>query len=95
MAHMTDPGCISPNMFDAVMREKFYNNTDDAAVSAQAQKLLLLLRESKSRPQIIADVLHAANISKNRTPDGIAEIGFPMGLQFGFELALTCVPEEE
>jgi hypothetical protein len=95
MAHMTDPGYISPNMFDVVMREKFYNNTDDAAVSDQAQKLLLLLRESKSRPQIIADVLHAASISKHRTPDGIAEIGFAMGLQFGFELALTCVPEKE
>ncbi len=95
MAQLTDPSYITKNMFDAVLREKFYNNTNDEAVRDQAGKLLLLMRESKAYRQIIRDVLHAAEISKNTTPDGVAEIGFAMGLQFGFELALTCVRDPD
>ena len=95
MAQVTDPAYISKNMLDAVMREKFYNNTNDAAVRDQADKLMRLFRESKSHPQVIADVLHTATISKNTSPDAVAEIGFAMGLQFGFELAMTCPPDPD
>ena len=95
MAQVIDPAYISKNMFDAVMREKFYNNKDDAAVQDQAAKLLLLFRESRSHLQVISDVIHTATISKNTSPEAVAETGFAMGLQFGFELAMTCPPEPD
>ncbi len=79
-------------MFDKVVLEKFVNNTDDLAVRMQILELLRLLRTSKSRDQIIVDILHAAKASGRESTEGIAEIGFTMGLQFGFELALSYPP---
>ena len=90
---MTDPGYISQEMFDRLVREKFQDNQDDAAVRDQAIKLVRLVRSSKWRSQVIADVLHAAKTSRNDSTQGIAEIGFAMGLQFGFELGLTYPPQ--
>lgn len=89
---LTDPGYISEQMFDKVIREKFQDNHDDAAVRGQALKLIRLIQASKCRPQIIADILHAARISRSDSPQGVAEIGFAMGVQFGFELALAYPP---
>jgi hypothetical protein len=57
-------------------------------------ELIRLLRASQSRSQILVDILHAADVSRHKSPEGIAEIGFAMGLQFGFELALSYPPLE-
>lgn len=89
---LTDPSYISEQMFDKVVLEKFTNNTNDLAVRMQAVELVRLLRASKSRDQIIVDILHAAKASRHESADGIAEIGFSMGLQLGFELALSYPP---
>lgn len=89
---VTNPTYISPEMFDRIVTDKFQQNPDDQAVRQQAVTLVKLLRASKTRGQIIVDVLHAANISGNRDSEGIAEIGFAMGMQFGFELGLAYPP---
>jgi len=90
--NLTDPSYISEEMFDRVVREKFQDNQNDSAVRDQAIKLIRMIRASKRRSQIIADILHAARTSKNDSAQGIAEIGFAMGVQFGFELSLTYPP---
>ena len=90
--HLTDPSYISEQMLDRAVRSKFTENADDLAVRMQAMELVRLLRASGSRNQIIVDILHAADVSHRESPDGIAEIGFVMGLQFGFELALSYPP---
>lgn len=89
--HLSNPTHISPEMFDKVIAEKFQKNAADEAVRAQALTLIHLLRQSKSRNQIIVDVLHAARRAGSNA-ESIAEIGFAMGLQFGYELALSCPP---
>jgi len=89
---LTDPSYISEQMFDKVIREKFQQNQNDDAVRDQAIKLIGLLRASQSRTQVIVDVLHAVKVSGNSSAEKIAEIGFAMGLQFGFELGLSYPP---
>ena len=89
---LTDPSYISNQMFDRLVKVEFHDNADDAAVRDQALKLVEMIRASKLRTQILADVLHAAEVSRNKSPRGVAEIGFAMGVQCGFELALTYPP---
>ena len=89
---LTDPSYISNQMFDRLVKVKFHDNADDAAVRDQALKLVEMIRASKLRTQILADVLHAAEVSRNKSPRGVTEIGFAMGVQCGFELALTYPP---
>jgi hypothetical protein len=91
-ARLTDPSYISDQMFDRLVRVKFHDNADDAGVRDHATKLVRMIHASKLRSQILADILHAAKISRNRSPRGVAEIGFAMGVQCGFELALTYPP---
>jgi hypothetical protein len=89
---VNNPAHISPAMFDKVILEKFQENAADEAVRAQALALMRLLRQSKTRNQVIVDILHAATRSGNNNAEGIAEIGFAMGMQFGYELGLSCPP---
>ena len=58
----------------------------------QAIKFLQIFRASKTRDQTIVDILHASQISRRDFKEGIAEIGFLMGMQYGFELALSFPP---
>lgn len=87
--HVTDPSYISPQMLSRVLQEQFFENTDDPAVRRQAITLITLLRSSGCLPQLIADVLAATRISGHPSVEITAEIGFAMGMQFGFELAHT------
>src|SRR6266849_2421859 len=89
---ITDPSYISEHMLDKVLKEKFHDNADDAAVRDQALKFLRMFRASTTRDQTIVDILHASRISRRDFKEGIAEIGFTMGMQFGFELALSFPP---
>lgn len=89
---LTNPAYISERMFDRVIQDKFQNNPNDQAVREQAIQLIYMLRASSSRAQIIVDVLRAARSSGHESKESIAEIGFAMGLQFGFELALSYPP---
>ena len=89
---ITDPSYISENMFDKVVREKFQDNTNDPAVRDQAIKMLKMFRAGKTHEQIIVDVLHAADGARRSSNEGIAEIGFLMGMQCGFELAVSFPP---
>jgi hypothetical protein len=90
---ITDPGYISQRMFDAALQSKFIDNVDDAAVRQQAVTLLHLFRNSATHSQVLADVLHAARISRRTSVEQVAEIAFAMGMQFGFEMALTYPPK--
>jgi hypothetical protein len=90
--NLTDPSYISEEMFDRVVSEKFQDNQNDDAVRNQAIKLIGMIRASKRRSQIIADILHASRTSSKESAQDIAEIGFSMGVQFGFELGLTYPP---
>ena len=90
--NITDPGYISEHMFDKVVKEKFHDNVDDAAVRNQAIKFLHMFRSGTTHDQTIVDILHASRVSRRDFKEGIAEIGFLMGLQYGFELALTFPP---
>lgn len=92
MPNLTDPGYISEFMLDKVMKEKFHENVEDAAVRDQALKFLQMFRAAKGRDQTIVDILHAAKSARRDFNEGIAEIGFVMGLQFGFELAQSFPP---
>jgi hypothetical protein len=87
--HVTDPSYISAQMFTKVLNERFFENTDDPAVRSQAITLIKLLRSSGCLPQVIADVLFAVRVQKEPSIELTAEIGFAMGMQFGFELAHT------
>jgi hypothetical protein len=91
-AKITDPSYISEHMLDKVIREKFQDNTDDRSVSLQAAALLRIFRAGKTHDQAITDILHASHASRRETKEGLAEIAFVMGMQFGFELALTFPP---
>jgi len=79
-------------MFDRVVKEKFHDNADDIAVRNQAIKFLQMLRASTTRNQTMIDILLASQMSRRDFKEGIAEIGFLMGMQYGFELALTFPP---
>lgn len=92
MPKITDPSYISEHMFDKVVREKFQDNVDDPAVRNQAIEMLKMFRAGKTHDQIITDVLHAARAARRTSTDGVAEIGFLMGMQFGFELAVSFPP---
>jgi hypothetical protein len=94
-ANITDPSYISEHMLDKVIREKFQENTDDRSVSLQAAVLLRIFRAGKTHDQTIVDILHASRASRRETEEGLAEIAFVMGMQFGFELALTFPPLEK
>ena len=89
---ITDPSYISEHMFDKVVREKFQENTDDRAVQDQARKMLAMFRSGRTHDRIIADVIHASKVARRTSTLDIAEIGFLMGMQFGFELALSFPP---
>jgi hypothetical protein len=89
---VTNPSYISQQMFDNAVREKFQNNPDDGAVREQAIQLLQLARGSKWRGQILVDIMHAAKVSRQVSTEQTVEIAFCMGLQFGFELALSYPP---
>ncbi len=90
--NITDPSYISEHMLDKVVKEKFHGNADDTAVRNQAIKFLQMFCASTTRDQTIVDVLHASQISRRDFKEGIAEIGFLMGMQYGFELALSFPP---
>lgn len=92
MPNITDPSYISEFMLDKVVKEKFHDNTDDASVRAQAMTFLLMFRACRNHDQTIVDILHAAKVGRRDFKEGIAEIGFVMGLQFGFELAQAFPP---
>jgi hypothetical protein len=89
---LTDPSYISEQMFDKMLREKLQDNPDDESVHQQALQLIQMVRRSQARNQIIADIMRAAKASKQTSVEQLAEIGFCMGLQFGFELALSYPP---
>lgn len=89
---ITDPSYISEHMFDKVAREKFQDNPDDAAVRAQAITMLRTFRAGKTHDQVIADIMHAARSSRRGSNEEMAEIAFLMGMQFGFELAMSFPP---
>jgi hypothetical protein len=42
--------------------------------------------------QVLVDIGHAAQVSRRTSTEQTAEIAFCMGLQFGFELAVTYPP---
>ena len=90
---ITDPSYITQRMFDTALQSKFIYNVDDADVRRQAVTLLHLFRNSTTHPQVLADVLHAARISRRTSVEQVAEIAFAMGLQLGFEVALTYPPK--
>ena len=73
-------------------RKSFTINADDAAVRDQAIKFLQMFRAERTHGQTIVDILHASRISRRDSEEGIAEIGFVMGMQFGFELAQSFPP---
>jgi hypothetical protein len=89
---ITDPSYISEHMLDKVAKEKFHDNADDATVRDQAIKFLQMFRAGKTHDQTIVDILHASRTSRRDSKEGIAEIGFVMGMQFGFELAQSFPP---
>ena len=89
---VTDAAYITSEAFDAVIHVRFQENADDEAVRNQAVHFLDLLRASRFRQQVLVDILHATKISGREIPERIAEIGFLMGLQFGFELAVAYPP---
>jgi len=91
-AKITDPSYISEHMLDKVIREKFHDNTDDRSVSLQAATLMRIFRAGKTHEQTIVDILYASRALRHETKEGLAEIAFVMGMQFGFELALTFPP---
>src|SRR5260370_16991062 len=91
-SRITDPSFISEHMLDKVVKEKFHHNADDPAVRDQAIKFLKMFRASTTRDQTIVDILHASQVSRLDFQEGIAEIGFIMGMQYGFELALSFPP---
>lgn len=90
--NITDPSYISAQMLDRVVKEKFHDNADDPAVRNQAIKFVQMFRASTTRHQTIVDILHASQRSRRDFSEGIAEIGFVMGMQYGFELALSFPP---
>jgi len=61
-------------------------------VRNHAIKFSQIFRASRTRDQNIVDILHASQISRRDFKDGIAEIGCLMGMQYGFELALSFPP---
>jgi hypothetical protein len=89
---VTNPSYISQQMFDKALREKLLENSDDQDVRQQGMTLMHLATTSRFREQILADILHAAKISRHTSKEQMAVIAFCMGLQFGFELALTYPP---
>src|SRR2546422_9052012 len=89
---ITDPSYISERMLDKVVKEKFHDNADDPAVRDQAIKFVQMFHASTIRDQTIVDILHASQRSRHDSKEGIAEIGFVMGMQYGFELALSFPP---
>jgi hypothetical protein len=89
---ITNPSYMSQQMFDNALRQKFHQNPDDTAVRTQAVRLIQLLRGSLSHRQILVDIAHAAKASGRTSTEQTAEIAFAMGLQFGFELALSYPP---
>jgi hypothetical protein len=91
-ALVTVPNHISQGAFNKALREKFYNNPDDSAVRDQALFLMRLVRGSEARSRILSDVTYAAEASGHTSKEDRAEIAFCMGMQFGFELALSCPP---
>ena len=92
MPIITDPGYISEHMLDKVVKEKFHDNPDDAAVQDSAGAFIEMFRRSKTHDQTIVDILHAARIARRISPEDVAEVGFTMGMQLGFELALSFPP---
>jgi hypothetical protein len=90
--NITDPSYISEHMLDKVVKEKFHDNADDVAVRDQGTKFLQMFRASATRNQTIVDILYAARMSRGDFKEGIAEVGFMMGMQLGFELALSFPP---
>jgi hypothetical protein len=89
---ITDPSYISEHMLDKAVQEKFHDNADDVAVRNQLFVFLQIFRAAKTRDQTIVDILHASRAARRDSNEGIAEIGFVMGMQFGFELAQSFPP---
>ena len=91
--HITNPSYVTQEMFDTALHEKFIDNAADAAVRQQAIRLVQLFRGSAAYSQVLSDVFHAAKISGHTSTGQVVEIAFAMGLQFGFELALSYPPK--
>jgi hypothetical protein len=89
---VTNPSYISQQMFDKAIQENFLENSDDQGVRQQAKTLLQLVTMSRFRDQILKDIVHAAKISGYTSKEQTAVMAFCMGLQCGFELALTYPP---
>jgi hypothetical protein len=89
---VTNTSYISQQMFDKALREKFQDNPDDEGVRQQATQLMQRVGSSQSREQIVADIMHAAKVSGHTSREQTAVIAFCMGLQFGFELAVSYPP---
>ena len=53
--NITDPSYISGHMLDKVVKEKFHDNADDAAVRDQMFKFLQIFRASTTHDQTIVD----------------------------------------
>jgi len=70
----------------------FWSIADDAAVRNQAIKFLQMFRASTTRNRPSLTYLHPSQMSRRDFKEGIAEIGFLMGMQHGFELALSFPP---
>jgi hypothetical protein len=83
---------ISERMLDKIVKENFHDNASEAAVRNQAIKFVQMFRASTIRDQSIIDILNASQRSRRHFKEGIAEIAFVMGMQYGFELARTFPP---
>jgi hypothetical protein len=79
-------------MLDKVVKEKFLENPNFAAVRNQTATFAKMFRASTNHEQTIVDVLYASRLAHRESKEGIAELGFVMGMQFGFELALSFPP---
>jgi hypothetical protein len=79
-------------MFDEALQERFLENASDESVRLQASKLLRLLRGSRMHQQVFSRHWACGAVSRRTSTEQTAEIAFCMGLQFGFELAVTYPP---
>jgi hypothetical protein len=61
---------ISEHMLDKVVKEKFHDNADDAAVRDQMLKFLRMFRAGTTRDQTIVDILHASRVSRRESKEG-------------------------
>jgi len=54
--------------------------------------MLRMFRAGRTHDQVIADIMRISQVSRRGSKEQVAEIGFVMGMQFGFELAMSFPP---